>query len=68
MWKDIKVDALVQLASTLTPEQGCPLVKTFFIWTIEKLDKTMVKEEPSWMDKIIFYKKDKMLPTNPIVA
>lgn len=59
---------LIWLASTQTPEQSWPLVETLSTWTIKKLDVAMVEEEPSWMNKILHYKKDRTLPIDLVAT
>lgn len=63
--ENIKANALTKLTSTRAPKESKHMVETLLIRTIEKHDVSMVRRELSWMNNIICYKGDVMLPNNP---
>lgn len=65
--ENAQADALVKLASTRALGEGWPLVEMLPTQTIKVCDVSAIEEESSWMDKILHYKTDRTLPTNPRV-
>lgn len=66
--ENAQADALAMLASTGAPREGWLLAEILPTQTIKKNDVSTIREESSWMDEILHYKRDKTLPIDLIVA
>lgn len=66
--KNAQVDELARLVSTQPPRENQSMVEVLPAQTIEWCDITLVKEELSWMDEILYYESDGALLANPMIV
>lgn len=66
--EDTQVDALTKLTSTQALGEGWPFVETLLTWIIEENGIFVIEEELSWIDEILYYKRDEMLSIDPMAA